>query len=86
MRGTWQKFEVTFRAPYFDENGNKAEKSKFIKVVPNGQLINENTELAAPRSAMKRSEPEEALDPIRIQGEHGAVAYRVIQIKPVDLN
>lgn len=85
--GTWQKFEVTFRAPRFDENGKKTENAKFIKVVHNGQLIHENAEVTGPtRAAMKGSEPEEAMGPIRIQGDHGPVAYRVIKIKHVELN
>ena len=85
--GTWQKFEIIFRAPRFDENGKKTENAKFIKVVHNGQLIHENAEVTGPtRAAMKGSEPEEAMGPIRIQGDHGPVAYRIIKIKHVELN
>ncbi|MDX1701442.1 MAG: DUF1080 domain-containing protein [Melioribacteraceae bacterium] len=82
--GTWQKFEVVFRAPRFSENGMKTENAKFVKVVHNGQLIHENTEVTGPtREAMKEYEPEEAMGPIRIQGDHGPVAYRTIKIKHI---
>jgi hypothetical protein len=84
--GTWQKYEVVFRAPRFDEDGRKTENAKFVKVVHNGQLIHENTEVTGPtRAAMKEFEPEEAKGPIRIQGDHGSVAYRTIKIKHINL-
>lgn len=80
--GTWQRFEVLFRAPRFDADGKKVENARFIKVVHNGQLIHENVEVTGPtRSAMKENEAEEATGPLRIQGDHGPVAFRVIQIK-----
>jgi len=84
--GTWQKFEVIFRAPRFDENGKKTENAKFVKVLLNGQLVHVNAEVTGPtRSAMKENEPEEAMGPIRIQGNHGPVAYRTIKIKHIKL-
>lgn len=85
--GTWQKFEVVFRAPRFGENGSKTANAKFIKVVHNGQLIHENAEVTGPtRAAMKGSLPEETMGPIRIQGDHGPVAYRTFKIKHVQLD
>jgi hypothetical protein len=84
--GTWQKYEVIFRAPRFDEKGRKTENAKFVKVVHNGQLIHENTEVTGPtREAMKEYDPEEAMGPIRLQGDHGPVAYRTIRIKHINL-
>jgi hypothetical protein len=84
--GTWQKFEVVFRAPRFDENGKKTENAKFVKVVHNRKLIHENVEVTGPtRSAINENMPEEAVGPIRIQGDHGPVAYRTIKIKHVKL-
>ena len=84
--GTWQKYEVVFRAPRFDKNGKKIENAKFVKVVHNGQLIHENVEVTGPtRAAMKEYEPEVAMGPIRLQGDHGPVAYRTIKIKHIML-
>jgi hypothetical protein len=84
--GTWQKFEVTFRGPRFDADGKKTENAKFVKVIHNGQLVHENVEVTGPtRSAMKEHAPEEAWGPLRIQGDHGPVAYRTIRLKYITL-
>lgn len=85
--GTWQSYEVIFRAPRFDTKGKKTENAKFIKVVHNGKVIHENVEVTGPtRSAMKESEPEEAKGPIRIQGDHGPVAIRKFVITELTLD
>ncbi len=82
--GTWQTFEVVFRAPRFDQNGRKTAHAKFVKVVHNSRLIHENVEVTGPTlSAMKEHEPEEAMGPVRVQGDHGPVAYRTFKIKHV---
>lgn len=84
--GTWQKYEVTFRAPRFDADGRKTENAKFVKVVHNGKVIHEDAEVTGPtRSAMKETEPEEATGPIRIQGDHGPVAYKTVRIRHINL-
>jgi hypothetical protein len=84
--GTWQTFEVVFRAPRFDENGKKIENAKFVKVTHNGKAIHENAEVTGPtRAAMKERAPEEAKGPIRIQGDHGPVAYKTIKIRHIKL-
>jgi hypothetical protein len=84
--GTWQTYDVVFRAPRFDENGKKTENAKFVKVVHNGKVIHENVEVTGPtRAAMKENAPEETKGPIRIQGDHGPVAYRNFRIRHIDL-
>jgi len=84
--GTWQKYEVIFRAPRFDADGKKTENARFVKVLHNGQLIHENAEVTGPtRAAMRENAPEEPKGPIRIQGDHGPVAFRTIRIKHVEL-
>ena len=84
--GTWQKYIVVFRAPRFDKDGKKTENAKFVKVMHNGKVIHENAEVTGPtRAAMKEHEPEEAKGPVRIQGDHGPVAYKTIKIKHIEL-
>jgi hypothetical protein len=78
--GEWQSFDITFRAPRFDAAGRKLENAKFIKVVHNGQVIHENVEVTGPTRGSKFSD-EAATGPIVIQGDHGPVAYRRIDIK-----
>lgn len=81
--GLWQQLAVSFRAPRFDENGNKTENARIIQMSLNGVVIHENVELFGPtRGGMENNEKEAG--PIRIQGDHGAVAFRDIEITSFD--
>lgn len=81
--GLWQTLRIEFQAPRLDTNGKKIENAKFIKVIHNGMLIHENVELSGvTRGAV--AEQEVALAPLRIQGDHGAVAFRNIRYKRFD--
>lgn len=78
--GLWQELHVLFRAPRFDEQGNKTRNAEFEKVFLNGMLIHEDVEVTGPtRGAV--SETETDLAPLMIQGSHGPVAYRNIRYK-----
>ncbi|MES2705321.1 MAG: DUF1080 domain-containing protein [Verrucomicrobiota bacterium] len=78
--GEWQTFDIDFRAPRFDSAGKKTENAKFLKVVLNGQTLHENVEVDGPtRSA--RFNDEKPLGPLMLQGDHGPVAFRNLQIK-----
>ena len=77
--GLWQNLKVSFQAPRFDEEGNKIENAKFLKVELNGVTIHENVELFGPtRGAMGNKEKPKG--PLRIQGDHGAVAFRNMEV------
>ena len=83
--GEWQTFDVIFRAPRFDENGEKIANAVFVKVVHNGVLVHENQEVTGPtRSAEHEYDPEVPLGPLRLQGDHGPVAYRNIRIRSLN--
>lgn len=77
--GLWQHLEVSFQAPIFDDNGNKIENAKFIYVKLNGVTIHEDVELFGPTRGSMSSE-DKVTGPLRIQGDHGAVAFRNIEI------
>lgn len=80
--GEWQRFDVVFRAPRFDADGNKTANAVFVRVEHNGVLIHENQELSGPtRAALFKDE--QPLGPIMIQGDHGPVALRNIMIRPI---
>ena len=81
LPGEWQTFDVTFRAPRFDAAGKKTENARFLKVVHNGKLVQENVEVFGPT---RGGFPEKATGPLRIQGDHGPVAYRNIQVKQLN--
>ena len=82
--GQWQTFDLTFRAPRFDASGKKIANAKVVKIVHNGKVIHENVELNGPtRGPM--AEDEKPTGPIRLQGDHGPVAYRNLRVKAIDL-
>jgi hypothetical protein len=82
--GEWQAFDITFRAPRFDDAGKKIENAKMVKVVHNGKIIHENVELNGPtRSAM--SLEEKPSGPIMLQGNHGPVAFRNLRVEKLKL-
>lgn len=76
--GQWQTFDVVFHAPRFDATGKKTANARFVKVVHNGKLIHENVELFGPT---RGGFVEQATGPLRLQGDHGPVAYRNIRLR-----
>ena len=82
--GEWQSFDITYRAPRFDGAGKKTENGRFIKVVHNGKVVHENVEITGPtRSAAY--DDEKPLGPVMLQGDHGPVAFRNLQIRALSL-
>ncbi|HEY9196869.1 MAG TPA: family 16 glycoside hydrolase [Mucilaginibacter sp.] len=81
--GLWQHMRISFQAPRFDAQGKKIANAKVIYVWLNGILIQDNVELAGPtRGAMDAAETTSG--PLRIQGDHGPVAFRNIVINSFD--
>jgi hypothetical protein len=81
--GVWQKLEVSFQAPQFDAAGKKTENARFLSVKLNGVTIHENLEVFGPTRGSLTGE-DVAEGPLRIQGDHGAVAFRNIEITPFE--
>ncbi len=82
--GQWQSFDITFRAPRFDAAGKKIENARIIKVVHNGKVIQQNVELKGPTRG-PIAEDEKPAGPLRLQGDHGPVAFRNLWLRPVTL-
>ncbi|WP_223818241.1 family 16 glycoside hydrolase [Mucilaginibacter rubeus] len=81
--GLWQHMKISFQAPRFDANGQKISNAKVLYVWLNGVLIQDNVELAGPtRGAFDNKEA--ATGPLRLQGDHGPVAFRNIRITNYD--
>lgn len=76
--GLWQNLKISFQAPRFDANGRKTEPAKMLKVELNGVTIHEDVELSGPTRG--GAGKEKATGPLRIQGDHGAVAFRNIKV------
>lgn len=80
--GQWQEYDIYFRAPRFDKNEEKTANAKFLKVVQNGQVVQENVEVTGPTRAAAFQD-EQPLGPLMLQGDHGPVAYRNVRIRPL---
>ncbi len=79
--GTWQKYEIDFVAPKFDADGNKTANAMFKKVMLNGKVVQENIEVTGSTGGGVTGK-EAATGPLMLQGNHGPVAFRNIQIIP----
>jgi len=80
--GEWQSYRIWFRAPRFDSAGKKVENAKFLRVVFNGIMIQENVDVpSGTRAHMAIAEA--PTNPIMLQGDHGPVAFRNIYWRPL---
>lgn len=77
--GEWQKYEIEFLAPKFDDNGKKTANAKFKVVKLNGKILHENVEMKGPTPSGVKGK-EAPTGPIMFQGDHGPVAFRNIVI------
>jgi hypothetical protein len=78
--GLWQHLRIVFRAPRFDARGRKVENARFVRVEQNGVVLHENVEVTGPTrgSAFAEEAPQ---GPLRIQGDHGPVAFRNLRYR-----
>jgi hypothetical protein len=81
--GEWQSLEVLFHAPRFDAAGNRTAGARFERVLQNGVLIHENVECTGPTRGAWSSE-DTPRGPLRLQGDHGPVAYRNLRIRALE--
>ncbi|MBY0504198.1 MAG: DUF1080 domain-containing protein [Bryobacteraceae bacterium] len=80
--GEWQSYQAWFRAPRFDAAGKKIANAKFLRVLHNGLLVQQDVECEGPtRSAMNHAEAPE--NPLMLQGDHGPVAFRNLHWRPL---
>lgn len=81
--GLWQHLKILFKAPEFNESGEKVANAMFEEVWLNGVMIQENVEVSGPTRAAAFDD-EQAEGPLMIQGDHGPVALRNIKYKRYD--
>ena len=81
--GEWQTLDLIFKAPRFDAAGKKVANARFVKVVLNGQVVQEDLELKAPTGHAWRL-PEVPRGPLMLQADHGPVAFRNIRVRRLD--
>ncbi len=80
--GEWQSYQAWFRAPRFDAAGTKTAPARFLRVLLNGQVVQQDVDVAGPtRAALNvREGPSH---PLMLQGDHGPVAFRNIHVRPL---
>ncbi|GGT33503.1 hypothetical protein GCM10010271_41830 [Streptomyces kurssanovii] len=78
--GTWQTYDITFRAARFDEAGRKTEDAR-VTVVWNGTTVHDGVAVAGPTGAGAPEGP--STGPIRLQDHGSKVRYRNIWIEPL---
>jgi hypothetical protein len=81
--GEWQSLQVVFHAPRFDAARKRVAGARFERVLQNGILIHEKVECTGPTRGAWSSE-DTPLGPLRLQGDHGPVAYRNIRLRPLE--
>ena len=81
--GQWQTLDIVFLAPRFDAQGKKVANARLVKVVLNGQMVQENLELSTPtgHAWVQREVP---TGPLLLQADHGPVAFRNVRIRRLD--
>jgi hypothetical protein len=80
--GKWQMFDIFFRAPRFDANGNLVEKAR-ATVYQNRVLIHQDEEFTGPTGIQyEQYKGEVPKGPIVLQGDHDIVKFRNVWIVP----
>jgi 3-keto-disaccharide hydrolase len=80
--GEWQTLEIEFHAPRFDDAGRKVANARFERVRLNDVLIHEKVECSGPTRG-SWSDVELPRGPLRLQGDHGPVAFRDIRMRTI---
>ena len=80
--GQWQTYDIFFRAPRFDANGNVVEKAR-ATVYQNNVLIHQDAEIKGPTGIQyEQYKGEVPKGPIVLQGDHDTVKFRNVWIVP----
>lgn len=83
--GAWQSMDILFRAPRFDAAGNKTADARFVQVVHNGIVVQQDVPVTGPTRAATFDD-EQPRGPLMFQGDHGPVAYRNIRVRELHLD
>jgi Domain of Unknown Function (DUF1080) len=76
--GLWQHLKIVFRAPRFNDKGEKISNARFEKIYLNGVLVQLGVDLTGPTRGSSFPD-EEPVGPLVLQGDHGNVAFRNIR-------
>ncbi|MTE17683.1 DUF1080 domain-containing protein [Streptomyces sp. TRM43335] len=78
--GTWQSYDIVFRAARYDSAGGMTEKAR-ITVVWNGRTVHDDVAVDGPTGGGIAEGP--ATGPIRLQDHGNEVRYRNVWVEPL---
>jgi len=80
--GEWQTYDILFRRPHFDNNGDLVEPAR-ITVYHNGVLVQDHVALTGPTGHKNRPPYEQHASrlPLRLQDHDNAVRFRNIWLR-----
>lgn len=78
--GLWQHLDIKFKAPRFNEQGEKIADARFEEVLLNGTVIHRDVAVSGPTRG-PAFEKEAPSGPLMIQGDHGPIAFQNIRYK-----
>jgi len=81
--GLWQHLLIKFRAPKFNDKGEKIANARFDEVYLNGTLIQIQATVTGPTRASIFND-EKPTGPLVLQGDHGNVAFKNIRYGAID--
>lgn len=79
--GEWQTLTAIWKAPRFNDKGEKTADAVMVKATLNGEIIHENVTVKTPTGGNwgKKETPTGSL---MLQSDHGPTAWRNVKIKP----
>jgi hypothetical protein len=82
--GEWQTYDIVFRAPRFDGDGN-LESPAFVTVIHNGVVVHHRRELSGKTShrSLPSYSPHDAEGPIKLQDHGNPMRFRNIWVRPL---
>ena len=80
--GEWHELDLVYRAPRFNEKGEKIRDARFERVQVDGMAIHEGVRMTASTEGAVR-DGESALGPLVLRGDAGKVAFRDVRVKPL---
>lgn len=81
--GEWQKLDILFRAPRFNDEGQQRSDAFFEEVRLNDVVVQRNFSTSGPTTSAPM-EGNVARGPVAIQGDHGPIAIRSLRVTPVE--
>ena len=83
--GEWQTYDIIFRRPHFDANGNMVKPAR-VTVFHNGVLVQDNVELTGATAHYDRPPYEAHPDalPIQLQDHSDLVRFRNIWLRELE--